>query len=192
MDPSTSAAATNYVWPAAAGSTTEQVMAMALSPSNTRIRTAAALMTGGVLLLAGCGSDDGLESEGAASPTIQDGTTSSETEGAAPDETTDVESDGATPSATEPETEEQAEEFVITIVDFAYELPDTVPPGATVTVVNEDTAAHTLTSSPAGAFDVNLTGGQSATFTAPEEPGEYGIICLFHGNMTATLVVGSP
>lgn len=92
--------------------------------------------------------------------------------------------------ATGAATEEAAEEIVITIVDFAYELPGTVPPGSTVTVVNEDTAAHTVTSSPAGAFDVSVTGGQSVTFSAPEEPGEYGIVCLFHGNMTSTLVVG--
>ncbi len=68
-------------------------------------------------------------------------------------------------------------------------MPETVSPGSTVTVVNEDSAAHTVTSSPAGAFGVSVTGGQTATFTAPDEPGEYAIICLFHGNMTATLVV---
>lgn len=163
---------------------------MAFSRSHTPMWKAAALVTGSVLLLAGCGSDDGLDSEAAAPSTTQGSTTSPGTDAATTDKTTDVESDAATAPASESETEEVAEEFVITIVDFAYELPDTVPPGATVTVVNEDSAAHTVTSSPAGAFDVNVTGGQTATFTAPEEPGEYGIICLFHGNMTATLVVG--
>ena len=83
-----------------------------------------------------------------------------------------------------------AEELVITIADFVYELPEVVPPGATVTVVNEDTAAHTVTSSPAGAFGVTVQGGESATFTVPEKPGEYRLICLFHGNMADTLVVG--
>lgn len=177
---------------------------MASSFTHTPARTVVTLLAASVLLLSGCGSDDGPEPEAAASPvTSPDAGAAEPTAGAAepttavtddpptspaPDavSTAEAETDDVTGSATE----EAAEEIVITIVDFAYELPDSVPPGSTITVVNEDSAAHTVTSSPPGAFGVSATGGQSVTFTAPEEPGEYKIVCLFHGNMTATLVVG--
>ena len=171
---------------------------MAPSPSPTALRKALALMTGGALLLAGCGSDGAVSSQEPPAPPASAVTTGSETTTdpdttAAPDASASPEPEVAAPEETADSDvaaagEEPAEEIVMTIVDFAYELPETVPPGATVTVVNEDTAAHTVTST--GAFEVNLTGGQTGTFTAPEEPGEYTIFCLFHGNMSGTLVVG--
>lgn len=82
-----------------------------------------------------------------------------------------------------------AEEVVITIRDFQYELPDSVAPGATVTVINEDAAPHTVTAENEGDFDAIAAGGETVTFTAPEEPGEYPIICTYHPQMSATLVV---
>jgi plastocyanin len=78
---------------------------------------------------------------------------------------------------------------VITIKDFQYELPDSVAPGATVTVINEDAAPHTVTAENDGGFDAIAAGGETVTFTAPEEPGEYPIICTYHPQMSATLVV---
>lgn len=81
------------------------------------------------------------------------------------------------------------EEAVITIKDFQYELPASVAPGATVTVINEDTAPHTVTAENDGGFDATAAGGETVTFTAPEEPGEYPIICTYHPQMSATLVV---
>ena len=83
---------------------------------------------------------------------------------------------------------EPAEEVVITISDFSFEVPDSVPAGATITVVNEDSVFHTVTADD-GAFDRAAPGGESVTFTAPEEPGEYAFHCTPHPNMTATLVV---
>ena len=82
-----------------------------------------------------------------------------------------------------------AEEVVIIISDFAFEVPDSVPAGATITVVNEDSSFHTVTADD-GAFDQDAPGRESVTFTAPEEPGEYPFHCTPHPNMTATLVVG--
>lgn len=87
-----------------------------------------------------------------------------------------------------PAEEQPAEEVVITISDFAFEVPASVSPGATVTVVNEDNSFHTVTADDE-TFDVNAPGGESVTFTAPEEPGEYPFHCTPHPNMTAALVV---
>lgn len=77
----------------------------------------------------------------------------------------------------------------VTIKDFTYDVPDSVEPGETVAVVNEDSAPHTLTAKDKGGFDVQVAGGATQTFTAPKEPGEYGIICTFHPQMSGTLVV---
>lgn len=85
--------------------------------------------------------------------------------------------------------EEPSEKVVITISDFAFQVPDSVPSGAQVTVVNEDSSYHTVTADD-GTFDVGAREGQPVTFTAPEQPGQYPFHCTPHPNMTATLVVG--
>ena len=85
-------------------------------------------------------------------------------------------------------TEEPAEKVVITISDFAFQVPGPVPPGAEVTVVNEDSSYHTVTADD-GTFDVGARQGEPVTFTAPEQPGDYPLHCTPHPNMTATLVV---
>lgn len=95
----------------------------------------------------------------------------------------------ASPEAPAAEQTEAAEEAVVTITDFDYELPESVAPGATVTVVNEDSAPHTVTAVGEGGFDANAAAGQTVTFTAPEEPGEYEITCTYHPQMSGTLVV---
>ena len=77
----------------------------------------------------------------------------------------------------------------ITISDFAFDVPPTVPAGATVTVINKDSMSHTVTSSDPGAFDVTVAGGATTTFVAPAEAGSYKFACSFHGNMKGTLVV---
>ena len=81
-----------------------------------------------------------------------------------------------------------AEEVVITISDFAFDVRESVPPGAQVTVVNEDSTYHTVTADD-GTFDVGARNGEPVTFTAPNEPGEYPFHCTPHPDMTATLVV---
>ncbi|MHA7303617.1 cupredoxin domain-containing protein [Pseudarthrobacter sp. MDT1-22] len=83
----------------------------------------------------------------------------------------------------------QAGEAVITIKDFAYEVPASVKPGATVTVTNADSAPHTLTAKDKGGFDIEVPGGATVIFQAPDAAGEHGIICSFHPQMTGTLVV---
>lgn len=84
---------------------------------------------------------------------------------------------------------ESAGDVVITVEDFEYDIPESVSPGATITVVNKDSAAHTVTSKEDGAFDAVFEGGSTVTFTAPEKPGEYPFFCVYHPSMTGTLVV---
>lgn len=83
-----------------------------------------------------------------------------------------------------------AEEAMITIADFEYEIPESIAPGAEVTVVNDDDAPHTVTAESEGGFDVEVGPGETVTFTAPEEPGEYQVICTYHPEMSGTLVIG--
>ena len=78
---------------------------------------------------------------------------------------------------------------VITITNFAYQGPDSVSPDSTVTVKNEDSQAHTVTSDQAGLFDTVVPGGGNVVFTAPTTAGSYAYHCTYHSNMHGTLVV---
>jgi plastocyanin len=82
-----------------------------------------------------------------------------------------------------------ASAVVLHISKFAYQTPASVAPGATVTVMNMDGEAHTVTADSGGAFDTKIDPGKSATFTAPMKPGSYAFHCTYHGNMHGTLVV---
>jgi plastocyanin len=82
-----------------------------------------------------------------------------------------------------------AQPAVITIDRFAYQLPASVSPGATVMVQNKDGENHTVTADSAGAFDVKVDAGASVSFTAPTKPGSYPLHCIYHSNMHGTLVV---
>ena len=79
----------------------------------------------------------------------------------------------------------------ITMEDFAFSpAKPQVRPGEKITVVNKDSAAHTVTATKGDAFDTgSVAGGESGTFTAPSKAGEYAFVCTFHPNMTGTLIV---
>jgi plastocyanin len=79
----------------------------------------------------------------------------------------------------------------ITIKDFTFGPADlTVRPGAKVTVVNEDSAAHTVTATGAKPFDTGTIGpGRTATFTAPAKTGSYDYLCTIHPSMKGSLTV---
>lgn len=83
------------------------------------------------------------------------------------------------------------EQPVITIEDFSYAVPGPVAAGTVVTVVNNDRETHTVTAVD-GSFDVTVTGGTTATFTAPTTAGNYAFFCAFHSNMEGTLTVEAP
>lgn len=78
----------------------------------------------------------------------------------------------------------------ITISSFAYSVPTSVAPGATITVTNKDSVAHTVTTDSGGAFDVMVPAGGTASFKAPSTPGSYAFHCTIHPSMHGTLVVG--
>lgn len=77
---------------------------------------------------------------------------------------------------------------VISIADFAYTVPPSVAPGTKITIKNGDSQAHTVTSKDGG-FDVKVDPKGTATITAPNKAGSYKVLCTFHANMSATLVV---
>ncbi|GAB3534826.1 hypothetical protein GCM10027403_11490 [Arthrobacter tecti] len=154
-------------------------------------RSALGLVLAAALVgVAGCGSGDDqageappAETTSAAEPTTDEATSedASEEPSEEPSET----------ASAEPTEDAPAEEIVITIRNFEYEMPESVPAGAEITVINEDTAPHTVTTSETEDFDAVAAGGETVTFTAPSEPGEYPFICTYHPNMTGTLVVTS-
>lgn len=78
----------------------------------------------------------------------------------------------------------------IVIKDFAFTPSQlTVAPGTTITVTNEDSAAHTVTADD-GSFDSgNIDAGQTGKITAPSTPGSYPLTCTIHPFMTGTLIV---
>jgi plastocyanin len=77
----------------------------------------------------------------------------------------------------------------LTIANFNFGQPITVPPGAQIAVTNADSAEHSVTSDTAGKFDVEVAGGKGATLTAPTEPGSYPLHCKYHPSMHGTLIV---
>lgn len=79
---------------------------------------------------------------------------------------------------------------LITIADFDYETTGTIEPGAEVTVHNEDDVGHTVTSDEEGLFDVEVGPGETVTFTAPDEEGDYSYFCIPHPAMVSVLTVG--
>ncbi|MGX9791957.1 cupredoxin domain-containing protein [Mycobacterium sp. MMS18-G62] len=83
----------------------------------------------------------------------------------------------------------QAAGATITIADMKFGQPLTVSPGAQVTIKNDDSAEHSVTSDTAGKFDVEIDGKGQATLTAPTEPGDYAFHCKYHPSMHGTLTV---
>lgn len=136
------------------------------APTWYRRRLLVALAAGALVTLGGCGDDDG---DGDADLPAGD-------DGGAVDDGDGDGGDGAGSSA-----------GAITISGFAFEGA-TVAAGATVSVTNEDSTTHTVTSVD-DAFDVSVAGGEMAEITAPAEPGSYEYRCEIHTSMTGTLVV---
>ena len=86
-------------------------------------------------------------------------------------------------------TTDAASGATIHISSFRFMAPATVSPGATVSVMNMDSEAHTVTADAGKAFDVKASPGKIVTFTAPTEPGKYKFHCAYHSNMHGVLVV---
>jgi plastocyanin len=128
-----------------------------------------------VLLLAACASGD----EATTTSESADTTTS-----AAEDVTTTV------PAAeTSTTAGSGGGQFQMTIVDFSFNGPASVPVGATIEVVNQDSFVHTWTSDESAFDSGSLSQGETFEFTF-EEAGEYTFICAIHPNqMTGSILV---
>jgi plastocyanin len=78
----------------------------------------------------------------------------------------------------------------ITIKNFAFGSPLTVKPGEKITVVNDDSAPHTVTSDDGTSFNAPAdANGGTGTFTAPTKAGTYPYHCTVHPYMHGTLIV---
>jgi plastocyanin len=80
----------------------------------------------------------------------------------------------------------------IVIENFAFTPANLrVRPGTKITVVNRDSAPHTVTATGDKTFDTgSIAGDATTTFTAPSTSGSYSYICTIHPNMKGTLTVG--
>ena len=83
----------------------------------------------------------------------------------------------------------QASGATIAISGMKFTSPASVAPGATVTVTNSDGAEHTVTADAGNAFNVEVEGKETATFTAPTQPGTYAFHCTYHPTMHGQLIV---
>lgn len=80
----------------------------------------------------------------------------------------------------------------ITIADFAYGEPLTVPPEALIRVVNEDSVEHDVDAEDGTSFDTDLLAqGEELTFNAPSEEGTYELTCSNHPDMSGELIVAA-
>jgi len=78
----------------------------------------------------------------------------------------------------------------IVISNMSYTVPPSVSPGQQLTIVNNDSANHTVTADENNLFDVRVSGGGgSSSFTAPTTPGTYPFHCKYHANMHGVLTV---
>ncbi|MEV0946695.1 cupredoxin domain-containing protein [Rhodococcus sp. NPDC049939] len=78
--------------------------------------------------------------------------------------------------------------------DYTFTVSGPFTPGQTVTLRNDDTVEHSVTSdSPTSdngdLFDIEIKPGATATLTAPDEPGSYGFHCRYHPFMLSSFTV---
>ena len=92
----------------------------------------------------------------------------------------------STPSA---EAAEGAQNHTVEMVDFLYNPdPLEVHVGDTVTFVNKDAAPHTATAEDKSWDSGNMNQGDEWTLKV-DETGEIPYICIYHPDMTGTLIV---
>jgi plastocyanin len=95
----------------------------------------------------------------------------------------------STPGSTTAAAQAAATGPTISIADMTFTSPAAVPPGATITVTNSDGVEHSVTADSGNAFDVDVDGKGTATFTAPTKPGTYAYHCTYHPAMHGQLIV---
>jgi plastocyanin len=133
------------------------------------MRRLAATLVASALLLAGCSSSNSGSSSGTPNGTP-----------------------AATSTGTPAGSGTAASAHTVMIKNFSFSPSTlTVAPGTKVTVTNEDSVTHTVTSTASPhAFDTgDVASGATATFTAPSAAGTYAYICTIHTFMHGTLTV---
>ena len=145
--------------------------------TNSRMRTIliGVTCTAALGVLGGCGSASSAGAAASSSGSAMDSSSMS--------------SMGSSSSGSSTASSAAASAVVIHISKFAYQTPASVSPGATVSVMNMDGEAHTVTSDTDGAFSVVVPSGKTVTFTAPATAGSFAFHCQYHSNMHGSLVV---
>jgi plastocyanin len=129
------------------------------------------LLAGVLALGTACGDDD--ETEETESAGQQTATTAPAVTTTVPATTTSTTTAGNT----------------ITIQGFAFSGIDSARSGSNWTVVNRDSAPHTVTADD-DSFNFQVAGGETKSFTQRLAPGSYPIHCNIHpSRMRGTLVV---
>jgi plastocyanin len=134
-------------------------------------RTSALLLTAGIVFGLGACSDDS-DDDAATDDTA---TADEGTDDTTATDDTEAEGDAAGTGG-------------IVISGFAFNSV-TAAGGDPVSVTNDDSTTHTVTSDDDAWEEVSLGGGDSGELTAPSEPGEYAFHCEIHRSMTGTLTV---
>ena len=84
-----------------------------------------------------------------------------------------------------------ASPYVVRIKNFAFSPSAlSIPVGATVVWKNDDSTAHTATSTSPAFDSGNLDRGASYSFTFLKA-GTYAYVCSYHPNMTGTITVSA-
>ncbi len=137
-----------------------------------------------VAVLAACGSS------GSSGPTTAPSAANSSAQSTPTSSPPDSNSSASAPSSPATSAATSPSAAVISIKNFAYEVPRGVKAGSKVMVKNTDQVAHTVTADSGNSlFNVTVDPGGSASFTAPAKPGSYRFHCTFHSNMHGTLVI---
>ena len=80
--------------------------------------------------------------------------------------------------------------YAVSIKNFAFSPSELrIPVGATVVWKNEDSAAHTATTTSKGFDSGELDQGKSFSFTFTKA-GTYSYVCSYHASMTGKVIVG--
>lgn len=138
------------------------------------------------LAVSGCGSEDpqadSADSSPSAANTDQQQSESQGTESESP------QAEESKPSEEPQSDPAEKKPAAITISDFEFDSPESVAPGQTIMVTNEDQVLHTVTAED-GSFDVAIDGGATVKFKAPDKAGDFPFFCQPHPYMKSTLVV---
>ncbi|MFJ9948291.1 cupredoxin domain-containing protein [Kitasatospora sp. NPDC091207] len=133
----------------------------------------------GALLLAGALAACSSSSTGSGQPTQSAGSA-----------TVGTSSPSASPSAGSSSASAAEGTTHVDIRNFLFEPAAlTLSPGATLTVTNQDSTAHTLTADDKSFDTGTIAPGATATITAPQQSGPHAYICTIHPFMHGTLTV---